>query len=222
MPCSFNFPYQSINYSMGEVAGGSNDAGTRNTRLAWGTNFGFLGQAAYHTAGTSYYGGPLPDHTAPGWPKKSYSTFVVLGVHSTDAVAAQVTQMEVHQSLTLTASTGSVVTTGPAGINRTSHPLPSDTITYTPAGYDPVYSDLSFQAAGNALDANIAVGSGSLNHPLIVVHGASAYPATVKLNGVALTLDVDYFPSLRSDAGELWITLNRNLTGATNHLQLIP
>jgi hypothetical protein len=37
------------------------------------------------------------------------------------------------QSLTLTATVGSVATTGPAGVNR------SDTTTYAPAGYDPVY-----------------------------------------------------------------------------------
>jgi hypothetical protein len=222
MPCSFNFPYQSISYSMGEVVGGDNNVGTRNTRLAWGTNFGFLGQSAYHTAGTNYYGGPLPDHTAPGWPKKSYSNFVVLGLHSTDAVAAQVTQMEVMQSLSLSTTVGSVVSSGPAGINRTSHALPSDTISYTPAGYDPVYSALAFSAAGNALDANIGVGSGTLKHPLIVIGNTSVYPTTVKLGATTLVLDVDYFPSLRPAANELWITLNQDLSGATNHLQIVP
>ena len=63
LPCSYNWPYQSINYSMGAVIGASDNTPTNNTRLAWGTNFGFLGQAAYHIHGSAYWGGPLPDAT---------------------------------------------------------------------------------------------------------------------------------------------------------------
>ena len=77
----------------------------------------------------------------------------------------------------------------------------------------------------NALDANIAVGATDpLKHPLFILRGysGSAYPSSVKLGGVSLVRDTDYFPSLRSDAGELWITLNRDLSGATNHLQVSP
>jgi hypothetical protein len=32
-------------------------------------------------------------------------------------------------------------------------------------------------ADGNLLDANIAVGSGTLKHPMLIVHGMSANPA---------------------------------------------
>jgi uncharacterized repeat protein (TIGR01451 family) len=215
MPCSYNWPYQSINYSMGEAGGGDNDIGTNNTRLAWGTNFGFLGQSQYHTHGSSYWGGPLPDTTAPGWPRKSYSTYVVLGRHSDSPVEAQVTQVETVQNLTLTATIGSVVTTGPAGVNRV------DTITYAPAGYNPVYGALTWNASGNLLDANIAVGSGTLKKPLLIIRNYTAALPTVKLGGVTLAADVDYFPSLRAAASELWITLNRDLSGPTNHLELV-
>jgi hypothetical protein len=34
--------------------------------------------------------------------------------------------------------------------------------------------------------------------------------------------DADYFQSLRGNASELWITLNRDLIGATNHLEVLP
>jgi hypothetical protein len=92
-----------------------------------------------------------------------------------------------------------------------------------PAGYDPVYGTLSFGAQGNALDANISVGSGTLRRPVIVVGGVtgSTYPA-LRFNGAAQTVDVDYFPSLRTDTGDLWITLNRDLSGATNRIELVP
>ena len=44
----------------------------------------------------------------------------------------------------------------------------------------------------------------------------------MKLGGLTLVSDTDYFPSLRASANELWMTLNRDLVGATNHLEIIP
>ena len=210
MPCDYNWPYQSINYSL---AGSSP---TNNTRLAWGTNFGFLGQQSYMTNGSTWYGGPGPDTTAPGWPRKSYSTYVVLGTHTSAPVEAQVGQVETIQSLTLSATAGAVVTSGPAGAGR------PDSVTYAPPGYNHVYGALAFSASGNALDANIAVGTGTLARPLLVVGNYAGSDPTVKLGGVSLVPDVDYFLSSRPAASELWITLNRNLTGAANHLEIVP
>lgn len=209
MPCDYNWPYQSINYS---IYGGA----TNNTRLAWGTNFGFLGQSAYYVHGSAYYGGPLPNATAAGWPRKSYSAFIVFGKHTTAPVEAQVTQIETIQNLTLSATTGSVVASGPAGVGDSTN------VTYTPTGYDRVYSALTFSAAGNALDANIALSAGTLAKPLIIVKNftSASYP-TVKFANATLVADADYFASLRASANELWITLNRNVSGVTNHFEII-
>jgi len=211
MPCQDGWPYQANNDSI-NVGAPSN-----NARLTWGTQYGFLGQSTY-AANTTIAPDPDDGPYPPGWPKKSYSVYIVLGPHSTSPVEAQVTQVETAQTLTLSAATGSVITDGPAGVNR------GDTITYAPAGYDPVYGALAFNASANALDANVAVGSGTLKKPLIIVHNytSAAFPAAVKLGGTTLAMDVDYFPSLRTTASELWITLNRDLTGPTNHLQVTP
>lgn len=219
MPCSTDWDYQTINYSIGVANGGSDTGPTNNTRFAWGTEFGFLGQSGYHINGSTWWGGPLTDTLASGWPKKSYSVFVVLGTHSNDPVDAQVAQMEATQSVSLTASVGSVPSTGPAGINR------SDTQNYSTAGYDPVYSALTFVAAGNAIDATIGVGGGkTLSNPMIVIRNYTSanYPKTVALGGTTLVMDVDYFPSLRASNSELWITLNKDITGANNRLQITP
>jgi hypothetical protein len=214
MPCDFNWPFQSINYSLNPY---TPDVPTDNTRLAWGTNFGFLGQASYLIHGSAYYGGPLPDTTAPGWPRKSYSVYVVLGLHSADAVAAAVEQVETMQTVSLTANVGTVVAEGPAGIGR------DDTMTYDPPGYDPVRGALAFAAAGNALDANVAIGSGTLENPLLVIHSFDGdYPSLVRCNGAPLAADVDYYASLRPGEQELWITLNRDLAGPTNRIEVIP
>ena len=73
------------------------------------------------------------------------------------------------------------------------------------------------------LDANIGVGAGTLRHPLLVVRGWNGgLPATLKLGGATLVRDVDYFPSPRASANELWITLDRDLSGAANRLEIVP
>ena len=83
---------------------------------------------------------------------------------------------------------------------------------------------LAFAAnAANQLDANVAVGTGTLKKPLLILSNyASAYPSSVKLNSTTLTVDVDYFPSMRAGSDELWITFNQNFSGATNHIQITP
>jgi hypothetical protein len=53
-------------------------------------------------------------------------------------------------------------------------------------------------------------------------YNAATYPSSVKLNNVTLAIDVDYFPSLRAGSNELWLTLNRDLSGASNRVQITP
>ncbi len=225
MPCDYNWPYQSINYSLG---GGS----TNNTRLAWGSNFGFLGQAQYPVMGSAdgAIGGPVGNgdpmnnpyafesQYGVGWPRQSYSTFVVLGLNSSNPVGAQVTQIETVQNTALTAAIGNVTLSGPAGVNR------SDSVSYTPAGWNHVYAAWALQAATNRIDANFNVSSGALAKPLLIVSNwtAAALPGSVRFNGATLTQDVDYFPSLRAGSQELWITLNRDASGATNRVEITP
>jgi hypothetical protein len=85
MPEDFNWAYQLNQYSFG--AGET----TASTRLAWGMNFGAVGQSAYAVMGDD------PDNPAAGspsgWPTQSYSTYIVLGEHSAapvDETAARV------------------------------------------------------------------------------------------------------------------------------------
>lgn len=212
MPCDYNWPYQSVNY---ELYGGA----TQNARLAWGTNFGFLGQSQYKINGSNEYGGPFPDAYAPGVPKKSYSTHIVFGRHSDAVVEAQVSAVEALQQMTLTAAVGSVVTQGAAGVGDATP------TSYTPAGHDHVRGALALTAAANQLDANIGVAPGfNLARPLIIVrgYGAGADPQSVRLGDSTLVADADYFLSRRAAAQELWITLNRTLVGSVNRLRIDP
>ena len=122
-----------------------------------------------------------------------------------------------HLGGTLTAQTGSVAANGSSGV------ADATAYAYAPLGWDRVYGALTFTAAGNHLDANIKVGSGTLRHPLVVVRGftSGTYP-TLTLNGQALVMDQDWFPSLRAGSNELWITLNRDLAGASNRIVIAP
>src|SRR5439155_8894883 len=140
-PCADNWPYQalanSLDYEYGNA--GNPTHATSNARMTWKTQWGFIGQTAY----------PILDGsglTAPGYPKKSYSTYVVLGTHTGLPVEAQVAQVETVQTVTLTAAIGTVVISGPAGATR------PDNVTYQPAGYNHVYGALAFSASSNRLD----------------------------------------------------------------------
>lgn len=202
-PCANDWPYQAYANSLDyEFPNASN-----NARLTWKTQYGFLGQASYALNDGS--GG-----TAAGYPKKSYSTWIVLGTHSSGPVEAQIAEAEAIQTVTLT-TVGSVVTQGPAGIDR------ADTVAYSPAGYNHVYGAFALHAAGNQLDANIAVGAGTLTRPLFIIGNyTAAEPLDVRLDGVSLVADADYFASVRAGANELWLTLNRTLAGTVNRLEI--
>ncbi len=207
LPCVQYFPYQMNGFSYGpDITDSTNDA-----KMTWGTQYGFLGQSAYDLHDSTLPAGS----TAPGYPRKSYSVFVVLGTHSTSPVDAEIARSTALANTSLSASVGSVATSGPAGVNRT------DTVTYSPVGYDPVYSALVFNASSNAVTGTISVSSGTLKNPMIIIRGytSGSYPK-VTFGGTLLTMDADYFPSLRSDKSELWITLNKNVSGASNAFQI--
>jgi hypothetical protein len=218
LPCSFNWPYQSINYSMGQAGGADNDVGTNNTRLAWGTNFGFLGQTAYPTNGSDLLGGPFPGATASGYPRKSYAVYVILDLHSLSPVEGKVQQVVRGQGVVITATIGSVVTQGPAGV---ADPTPK---TYQPAGWNHVRGAWALRASGNQVDVNFNAAAGSISLPLIIVSNwTSGLPSSVRLNGSALTQDIGYLPSVGPPgSNELWITLATSFSGATNRLQIEP
>lgn len=202
MPADFNWPYQLNQYEI------PFQNPVTSKRLAWGANFGAVGQTQYPALGD--------DHMLSGYPYQSYSVFVVLGKHSAAAVNAQVTEIEIVQRTTLTARTGTVLRSGPAGIAR------PDTITYQPVGYNQIDSTWELTAGPqNTLDADLTVGAGTLQNPVFVLHNytAATVPATMLVNGVPAVRDVDFFPSLDTANQTLWLTLNRTVGGTTN-LQL--
>jgi hypothetical protein len=195
MPEDFNWTYQLNQYELPD---------STSKRMAWGSNFGAVGQTSYWA-----YGG---DKTLVGYPYQSYSVFVVLDRHSLNPVADQVAEIETVQKASVTASVGSVITAGPAGIGR------PDTVTYAPAGYNQIYSTWNVRAnAGNQATFNLNVAQGSLTNPIVVIHNynAAAAPANILVNGAIKNADVDYFASLDSANHQLWLTLKGSFSGST-------
>lgn len=189
MPGTNLWPYQTVNY-------GLSSGTSTNKKIAWGSDYGAVGWQSVNSFG---------NRTFTGYPKTSYSTNVVLGRHSDQAVTAEVKNQEANRTTTLTASVGTVATSGPAGVGRT------DTVAYSPAGFDPVYGTWRLQANQGTSTFTQTTSSGTLVHPMYVMSGALASSLTVVLDDVMLQSDVDYFAS--TDGSNVWVTLNRSLTG---------
>jgi len=231
MPCIDQWPYQLDSFDFKNEH--SATSGNNFPLVAWGASYGFLGEQGYPNwmRGTENASGPggTPLTVNADWHSKNYSTWVVLGQKkATDAVANQVSKLAVIEGLVLSASVGTVATSGPIGIAYLNQAPPAgypQSQTYSPAGYDPVFGALTFVAApSNQLSATIEVPSGSLANPLIVLRGYNhgSYPTHVQLDGVELAADKNYFPSLWAAQDQLWFTLNTTLTAGTHALTVMP
>lgn len=205
MPCTSDWAYQLIQYSVSSAA-----ETTGNKRLAWGADWGSLGNSSFVSSN---------GYTVSGYPKVSYSVYVVLDPHSADPTRRLALQARTINLTTLSAAVGSVRKRGPAGVGR------ADLKNYVPAGYSPIFGTWEVNAAGNNLTLTMAVSPSApapLAEPILVVHGYTslALPAKVLLDGVLLVSGNDYFASLRPAQSELWLTLNRSLI-ATHTLRII-
>ncbi len=198
LPCTSDWAYQLIQYSVASA-----NETTSNKRLAWGADWGSLGNSSF-TSSNGY--------AVSGYPKVSYSVYVVLDPHSKNPTQNMARQAETVSLATLTANVGTVRTQGIAGVGRT------DLQPYSPIGFNPIYGTWEVDALNNHVDVSFSVPTSApttLDMPIIVVHNYTdmASPAQILLDGAALAANSDYFISLRPSATELWITLNRKLAG---------
>lgn len=194
MPGPTSWPYQINQYELPGYP--------QSKRLAWGTNYGAVGQTAYRAFSD--------DRTLQGYPYQSYATHVVMGLHSTASVQAVVQEVEAAQATQLTAVRGATVDTqGPAGAGRTG------TQAYEPAGYNPVRGTWSVTAGGGeTVQLQFAVGDAPLPHPVLEINGwTGGDPSQVSLDGTDLVLDIDCFASVDSARQVLFLTLGKALSG---------
>lgn len=177
------WPYQLNQYELPFV--------NSSKRLAWGSSYGAVGQSMFSQFGQS----------RSGFPRFSYSVWVVLGRHTPSAVDAQRAFLEAVQTTILTATRGQVAAQVPAGVGR------SDQRPTTPAGWDPVYGTFVAQAA-SGLTLRLDPGGKTLVRPVLRVLEAQG-KTTVAIDGVAQVPDRDVF--LTVDGATTWLTLNREI-----------
>lgn len=205
LPCTSDWAYQIIQYSVSSAA-----ETTSNKRLAWGADWGSLGNGSF-TSSNGY--------TVSGWPKVSYSVYVVLDQHSKNPTQKMALQAKTISMTKLTASVGTVRVSGSAGVGR------ADNKAYSPAGYSPIFGTWEVNAASNNAALTFAVPASApstLDMPIIVIHNytLTTLPKQILLDGVALKANVGYFISRRTGQAELWITLNKKLSG-THTLRVV-
>ncbi len=192
MPQDWLWPYQLNQYELPFV--------TNSRRLAWGSNFGLVGQRSVTAFG----------RTLSGWPRTSYAVSMVLGQHAPSAVDAELAMMAAAARARLTASRGSLVTMGPGGVGRT------DAVTWKLPGYDPAYGVWTVRAAAGGgatvtLDAPVALAAPMLR---VLDFSASAPGVvTVRSGGRTLVAGEDYFATLDAAGRALWLTVNATVTG---------
>jgi len=198
----------------------------QSKRLTWGANWGRVGGfdeygqfddiSNYCQHSTDPVGNPpAGDYKSYGnradGSLMAYSVFVVLGTHTggytNGTVGQQVIQMQNVMRASLSASTGAVRTSGPAGVGNAS----SATLTYTPAGYDPIYSTWEIAAATNAVNATLTPAANSpLDHPVFVINGytSSQLPASIAVGAGLTNAGVNYFATVDTAGQRLWVTVN--------------
>jgi hypothetical protein len=160
-----------------------------------------------------YMEGQAGSGTKNGWGQ--YSLSIMFNAQSAGGVQRlQNENLAIHGGkVTLTASQGSIVTTGPVGTKNTA------TQTLSPAGYDHNYRAWWLQAnASQQAQITMNVTSGSLVNPTFRVKGLTQLPALVKYNGTTLTANVDYYASYDKTNSEGWVTLIKNVSGSNTIL----
>ncbi len=197
MPTDWLWPFQLDQYEL--------PYGTTSHRVAWGANYGAVGQTSNSAFGKTY----------SGYPYFSYTVAMVVAPHSTAPTLAQATEVEHTVGATLSAAVGTVATQAPGGVGRT------DLVALSPAGYDPVYGVWQLAAASNQVTATLTPGAGALASPIFHLTGFSASQlSSVTLNGTPLTADQGYFATVDTAGQSLWLTLNGTVTAAvTLHVE---
>jgi hypothetical protein len=189
MPVEWNWTYQLNQYEIPFTL--------KSKRMAWGSNFGAIGQDSYNAYGDAA--------TLDGYPYNSYSVHVVLGQHTQAPTLEQITQVERSQLMGLTTTVGTVVTSGAAGINR------PDPVAWSPPGYNPAYGTFEIDASNGAATVRLAPTGGAVRNPIIVLRNFDAANATITFDGLPAIADDDYYASFDAANDRLWLTLRRDV-----------
>ena len=195
-------------------------------RLTWGTNFGAIGGFNEWWMDASSYKDfrkHADDSRTTGNKGMflAYSIWDVFGTHTGGykggSVGKMVTQMENIQLATLTASIGTVISSGPAGIQGIGATFTTvPTTNYVPTGYNHIYATWEANATNNLATVTLTpTVNKPIEKPVFVINNYNLSTINpIKIDGIVGTPNVDYFTSLDTTTHKLWITVNKTATSA--------
>lgn len=193
MPANWNWTFLLNQYDL--------PGSSTSKKMGWGMNFGAVGKTAFPSYG--YQGNKV------GYPFQSYGVFLVLGAK--DSTLSQVAQVERHTNAAITATRGSVVASGPAGVGR------SDTATFVPAGYNHVLAtwDVKAEAGTGAAVFSFNPKATAVVNPVfrIVDYPLAALPTGVRIGTTNLVQGTDY--DVSKDGSTVWLTLRRTISATS-------
>lgn len=207
MPCLFQWSYQSVNYSFS----GNNDS-TNNKRFAWGTDWGFLGQASYTPMNNNYAATP------GSFPKRSYSTWIVFDPRA--SASSSPTRILSDQAKTIDDTVFTVTGAANRKLSGAKGIADASLETYSPAGFNHVYSTWEADLTGATavvLNWQVPAGQNLLGSSIVLNNYTKANsPSSLSLNGTVLIANQDYFASVIPSTKQLWITLKNNLSNSAS------
>jgi len=185
-------------------------------KMTWQLPYGAAG-------GESSQDGTVHKSTVPDWtwrkdwpayPTNGFTLLIHTGKKTDDNVRKLVSESSDIHSLVnpLTASTGSVVTTGKMNLYSTA-----GSFTLKPAGYNHIYHAWEANCASNSAVLSFALGAKSLKNQTFIFYNytGSSVPL-INVNGSALSDGTDMYCSLDDTNDKLYVTFNRVFTGTTS------
>lgn len=196
LPASWAMPSQMSAY----------DSNYRSGRITWGATYGTFENGHANDTGT------IPDMGDRFRPINAWSWTHVVGPYSQGGLMARVEDTEHAYATTLSATTGTVVTSGPRGpgdfVGPTVGRMP--TLEWSNPGLDFIYRTWNVAADEGAAAVNLSV-AGGLVRPVLVVHEFPDQTEVVRIDGEDATAEVDYYASHDAATARLWVTIDRTL-----------
>jgi len=219
MPCIWGWPYQLMNFDW-EDPNKPLDEPTTSTLVGWGSPYGWLGASSFFV---------MDGSTAGGGGDRSYAMFIVLGphyrfnMHSGEPDPEQGDVLITTKAVeALAAATISNVTAGSLVLEVPKGPGATE-VKNILNGYNDNYAAYYLSAVGNQVGFTFNPANGQpVKNALCVVQNYKARDLpNVSVDGVAITVNAgtkasEAFLSIDTTANELWLTLNRTVTVATD------
>jgi hypothetical protein len=197
-------------------------AGYVGMRFTWGTQYTSFQNN--HTDGLSIYPAGGPTGSWGVYPVNAGSFNILIDPYTNQGVSQLIVDTQNIYQSTLTATLGSVVTTGPKGPGNyvSSQTSTMPTLTYTHPGFDFVYRSWRFNTDPTTGNAILALNAGgTLNRPSFILNQFPAtVPCRVLLNGALQVVGTDYEVSYDSGAQQLYLTFLKALPTGSQTLEV--